>query len=92
MNKQTNRSPRWFHPDVPGAVRNHLLGQKHSPKHKFIFGSFIMLFGILIVKLSLLIDSILVHFFADAFGYLLHGVGAIPIIKSIEETTKGGIE
>jgi hypothetical protein len=86
-NKQTG-AHKWFHPDVPRAVRNHLLGDKHSPKHKFIFGSFIMLFGISIVKGSLFVDSFILHFLADGVGYLLHGVGAIPIIKSIEEGGK----
>lgn len=88
MDKQTNRGLKWLHPDVPRAVRSHLLGEKHSPKHKFIFGSFIMLFGISIVKGSLFIDSFVLHFFADAFGYLCHGIGAIPIVKAIEEGGK----
>lgn len=85
-NKLTNRIKKlWFHPDVPKAVRDHLLSNKHSPRHKFIFGTMIMFAGVGIVKGSTVIDSVAIHFFADVLGYLLHGVGAVPVIKSIEE-------
>jgi len=43
-----------------------------------------MLFGISVVKGSYVFESHIIHFFADALGYLLHGIGAIPIIKSLE--------
>lgn len=82
-NKQTGAVR--FHTDVPKAVRNHLLGKDHSPKHRFIFGTAIMLFGISIVKGSLFLDSFVLHFLADVVGYLLHGVGALPIFKAIEQ-------
>jgi len=85
MNPQpTNRSPRRFHPDVPKTVRDHLIGKEHSRRHKFIFGSAIMIIGVGIVKCSMMIEIAFVHFAADVVGYLLHGIGAIPIIKSFE--------
>lgn len=87
-NKPTRNWFNWFHPDIPKSVRGHLLGQNHSPRHKFIFGSLIMFFGISIVKGSYVIDSTIIHFFADGVGYLLHGIGAIPIVKAIEEGGK----
>ena len=89
MDKQTNRSPRRFQIDIQRIMQNHLISERHTPRHKFIFGSVIMLCGISLVKGSLVLESGLIHFFADAVGYLLHGIGAIPIIKSIEEV-KGG--
>jgi hypothetical protein len=81
-NKQTGANR--FHPDVPKTVREHLMGKNYSNRHKFIFGTLIMTFGIGIVKASLFVDSFILHFLADGIGYLLHGVGAIPVIKSIE--------
>lgn len=84
-NKQTNRSQTWFHPDVPKTVRNHLLGPQHSPRHKFIFGSVIMIIGVSMVKLiSPMLSSHIMHIVIDVIGYGLHGIGAIPIVKSIE--------
>jgi hypothetical protein len=85
-NKQTGASR--FHVDVPKAVRSHLLGENHSNRHKFIFGSFIMLFGVTMVKSSLFVDSFIFHILADAVGYSFHAIGAIPIIKSIDREGK----
>lgn len=82
-NKQTETSR--FHPDVPKAVRSHLLGKNHSPRHKFTFGALIMLFGVGLVKLATGIDSLILHVIADVIGYGLHGIGLIPIAKAVEE-------
>jgi hypothetical protein len=82
-NKQTGASR--FHVDVPKSVRAHLLGQNHSNRHKFIFGTFIMLFGVTMVKSALFVDSMILHIIADTIGYSFHAVGAIPIIKSIDK-------
>lgn len=85
INKQTNRNQTWFHPDVPKAVRSHLLGPHHTRKHKFIVGTIIMFVGVSMIKVfSPMVSSHLIHIVLDVIGYGLHGVGAIPIIKSIE--------
>lgn len=88
MDKQTNRIQKWFHPDVPSSVRSHLLGENHTPRHKFVFGTLIMFAGVTMVKvLSPTVESVIFHIITDVIGYGLHAIGAIPIIKSID---KGG--
>lgn len=86
INKQTNRGQTWLHPDVPKAVKNHLLGKHHTARHKFIVGSLIMISGVSMIKLiSPMVSSHFVHIALDVVGYGLHGIGALPIMKSIEE-------
>ena len=86
INKQTNRSQTWFHPDVPKAVRSHLLGKHHTARHKFIVGSVIMVAGVSMIKVfSPMVSSHFIHIILDVIGYGLHGIGALPIVKSIEE-------
>lgn len=89
MNKQTNRSPSWLHPDIPRVVRVHLLGENHTPRHKFLFGSFIMFFGISLVHVvGPILGHVFFHIVTDYVGYTLHAVGAIPIIKSVDKEGK----
>lgn len=84
MDKQTNGSLKWFHPDVPKSVRSHLMGENHSPRHKFAFGMAIIYMGVSIVKGSHTIDSNIVQFLVEGFGHIFGGIGAIPVIKSID--------
>jgi hypothetical protein len=85
IDKQTNRSQTWFHPDVPKAVRSHLLGAHHTARHRYITGGIIMIVGVSMVKLiSPMISSHIVHIFLDVVGYSLHGIGLIPMIKAFE--------
>lgn len=88
-NKQTNGTQTWFHPDVPRAVRNHLLGEKYSNRHKFIFGTFISLFGVCVSHFGAHLGVDAVSILLHHVGYGIHGVGYIPMYKAIE--TKGGI-
>lgn len=86
--KQTNRN-QWFHPDVPKAVRNHLLGEHHTMKHKCIFGTFIALLGVGMVQIiSPMVQLHVVHIIIDYVGYGLHGVGILPFVKIIEGGAK----
>lgn len=77
-----------FHVDVPQSVRSHLLGQNHTQRHKFVFGSLIMLLGVSMVYTAKTIDSMLVHIVVDVIGYGLHAIGAIPAIKAIDKEGK----
>ncbi len=87
-NKQTNWSQKWFHPDVPKSVRGHLLGENHTRVHKLAYGVAIMFLGVTIAKGGMYFESFVLHLFADGIGYLLHAIGAIPIIKAIDTEGK----
>ncbi len=90
--KQTNKSflRRLLHPDVTNSIRSHLLGEKHSPRHKFVYGTVVMFLGVSLVKVvAPALESMMFHITVDVIGYGLHGVGAIPIMKSIEGGSHG---
>lgn len=87
-NKQT-RASFWEKFHLNETVGSHLTGEHHTRKHKFMFGTLIMLLGVSVVKASMMIDHGIVHFMGDTVGFLIHGIGAIPVVDSI--TNKGGI-
>lgn len=88
-NRQTNkpRNLKWFHPNVPESVRSHLLGEKHSPRHKFFFGTVIIYLGVSMVKASHLLDSGMIQVVVEGLGHIFGGVGVIPVVKAVD---KGG--
>lgn len=93
--KQTNTSilrglRKLLHPDVRGSIRSHLLGENHTPRHKFLYGTMVMVLGVSLVKVvAPAMESVFFHIGVDVIGYGLHGVGAIPIMKSIEGGSHG---
>lgn len=88
MNKQTNGNQRWFHPDVPGSVRAHLLGEKHSTRHKFAFGVLIAFFGATMAHYCAGLSNPILAIIGDHIGFGIHGIGYIPMYKALE---KGGV-
>ena len=62
----------------------------HSEHHKMMFGAFVMLCGVGIVKVSLIFQGEIIHFFGDVVGYLTHGIGAIPYAEKLTKSTEGG--
>lgn len=87
MDKQTNK-PRWFHPDVPRAVRNHLMGENHTLRHKFVTGTIISSFGLFIVWISHTAGGFF-EWPLHHFGYGLHGIGWLPIFSLLERKKDG---
>lgn len=87
MNKQTNRSLRWFHPDVPKSVKSHLLGQQHTQRHKFLFGMVIAFSGVLISEYTAHLGIEILALLGHHIGYGIHGIGYIPMYKAIEKET-----
>lgn len=51
-----------------------------------ILGTLLALFGVMLSKMHA--DSFIMHYFADFFGYFLHGFGLAPIMKVIAEAIK----
>lgn len=88
MNQQTNRGI-WPHFDFHRTMGDHLLSEKHSRCHKFIFGMTVSIFG---VSLSHYLGHTGIDILAIAghhLGYAIHGIGFIPMYKAIEK--KGGM-
>jgi len=86
--KQTNRNPRWFHPDVPGSVQDHLLGEEHSGRHKFIFGTFISAIGLLIVNGGHATGIAIIEAITHHVGYGIHGIGWLPVVSILEKKAR----
>lgn len=62
-------------------IKKHLHGPEHSFRHKAICGTFVMFIGVAIAKSASLFDAHVAHYMLDMTGYLVHGVGAIPLIE-----------
>lgn len=59
---------------------NHLMGEDHTPSHRMGVGVVYIFAGVLVSK----IGEGYIHLFFDAMGYLIHALGTIPIIESLQ--------
>ena len=56
-----------------------LIGRDHTMAHRIMGGGALMAVGVAISKIH--IDSLPgFHYFADGVGYMIHGLGAVPLI------------
>ena len=77
------KSRKFTLPNVPQMICIHLLGEKHTHKHRIAVGICIMIAGIAIAKLSVLAPWAIIHFSGDLVGYTMHGLGSIPIVDHL---------
>jgi len=89
VNKQTNKRLKNLHVNIEEMVRSHLISEKHSPMHHFIFGVFILLFGTAIIQVSHIVMIPYCDYITYSVGHIVQGIGAIPVVKSFEKE-KGG--
>lgn len=71
--------------NVSRHIYYHIIGEHHTKIHRIFVGSGIMLIGVCIAK-SGASSFWLIHYITDIVGYLIHGIGAIPIIQRLEES------
>lgn len=71
----------------PYILTEHLFGKDHTPRHRVSVGLVVMASGVMISKISFGYE--IVHFLADGIGYLIHGIGCLPIIESLQEVVVG---
>ena len=64
---------------------NHLLGKDHTQTHRIKTGVVYIFSGVFISKIG---GEGIIHLFFDAFGYLIHAFGTIPIIEALQEHIK----
>lgn len=73
--------------NLPKKVCNHIIGQEHSQRHRIIAGSGMMVVGVVIAQVPV-INTFTVHIISETVGFLLHCIGAIPIVQYIEKMMK----
>lgn len=61
---------------------DHLMGKKHTHKHRMQFGFVIMVIGVTIAKVGAEIHFVVVHIFFDLAGYAIHALGWTPFIDA----------
>jgi hypothetical protein len=72
--------------NVPKKICNHIVGKDHTLIHRITVGTLVMGVGVLVAKIET--DIMIIHVFFDGLGYLLHGIGAIPIVEQIAQTSE----
>jgi len=69
--------------NVVRVICDHLLGENHTHHHRMAAGGMLMLGGVYIAKSLGHSQFFAIQMTADLFGYLLHGIGAVPYVDSL---------
>ena len=69
------------HINVPARVCHHIYGKNHTDHHKICVGVIVGLIGVLLAKVHT--EIYFIHLACDYVGYLLHGIGAVPIVEAL---------
>lgn len=71
--------------NVSKPICNHLVGKNHTPTHRATAGAVIMTIGVMVAKSGHYVHFMVLEYLLDLCGYLIHGIGAIPIVEKIIE-------
>jgi len=63
--------------NLPRIICNHLVSKEHNTSHRLCVGSMFVVIGVGLAQVEF---SPVVHFFSEAVGYMIHGLGAVPFI------------
>lgn len=69
--------------NVSKEICDHLFGEDHSAHHRMVAGVVVMVVGVLVANIR--VDVVIIKFVLDGVGYLIHGVGCIPIIDGLRK-------
>ena len=69
--------------NVVRLICDHLLGDNHTHGHRMAVGGAVMVVGVYIAKSLGHSEVFFVQMGADLFGYLVHGIGAVPYVDSL---------
>lgn len=69
--------------NVPKIICEHLIGEHHSHLHRMSVGGLVMMSGVCVAKMAAHCDFIPLEMGADLFGYLVHGIGAVPYVDAL---------
>jgi hypothetical protein len=67
--------------NVPQRVCDHLVGENHTTSHRVFVGVIVMFVGVIFSKIHT--EIYVINIVVDSTGYLLHGIGAVPIVEHI---------
>lgn len=82
MNKHQNKGRLAHHP-IYKKVFIFLLGKHHTRGHRVVAGFVVMAVGVCIAKQAHHCESWYSEYSIDLVGYLLHGIGATPIVEDV---------
>lgn len=74
--------------NISKHICNSLVGREHTQRHRVGTGMIIMAVGVTIAKVGACIHFWWVEYALDITGYLIHGIGCLPIIEHMEEKYK----
>lgn len=77
-----------FHKDLKSYnpinfASNHLMNEKYKFHHRLIVGGLIASFGVSISS----IGEGYIHYIFEGVGYIIHGIGILPIMQRVEKLT-----
>lgn len=71
--------------DIPDDLFAHIFSDKYHDGHKMKVGGAMIVFGVLLSKTCIIfnVHFLIVETAMDATGYVIHGLGCIPIFNHI---------
>lgn len=72
--------------NVPKFVCDHLVGENHTFTHRLFTGFIVMGIGVMVANVH--VEIVIIRYFVDGIGYLIHGIGAIPIAERVLRNNK----
>ena len=77
------------------AICENIVGDNHHIVHRLIVGIILMILGVNIADAKELFHSHVIQLSLDGTGYLLHGIGAAPVLdllKIVKDWFDGGAD
>lgn len=68
--------------NIPYHVCNHVMGKNHTVSHRVGAGFVLMAIGVVIAHSAATCPIIILSYIGDGFGYLLHGIGSLPLAEA----------
>ena len=80
--KKVNVEEVLFIINIPYHICNHVMGENHSVSHRVGAGFVLMAIGVVIAHSAATCPIIILSYVGDGFGYLLHGIGSLPLAEA----------
>lgn len=71
--------------DLMSRLCNNVVGENHTFVHRISFGIILIGSGVVIAKFNF---GGVTHYFFDALGYVIHGIGSIPLVEGFVKLAK----
>lgn len=67
--------------DLPRVICHHIVGEHHTIAHRMVVGVVIIFVGTSIAQIHTVYA--VVNLFNEAFGFVMHGIGSLPIVELV---------